>query len=63
MEDTVTHREKLIALLKEAGVTFKEDANAVWLEAKSERVVGYTGSTASFVFNNENGLDHVEIWE
>lgn len=70
----MTDKEKLLALLKEWGVSYKDDPNfynpalnQVILEANAyadtAKVVGYNGFVTEFTFDKDGKFTNIGIWE
>lgn len=63
-EVVVNDRERLLALLRDFGLTPSEYGDAVVRLAVSEGgVEGYTGLFCDFVFMNEGEFAEVGVWE
>lgn len=59
----MSDKDKLKDLLKEFGVGFKEEEDAIVLETGDTKVDGYAGAMAFFTFDADNKFTGIEMGE
>ena len=60
----MTDKEKLMKLLDEFGINYTSNNDReISCEAGDTKVRGYTGSSATFNFDNTGTFRDMEIWE
>ena len=60
----MTDKEKLIKLLDDFGINYtSHNDREVSCETDDEKIHGYTGSNATFNFDDDGTFRDMEIWE